>query len=44
VQSAMLAGMAQHIVVKASHTGLPRHAAAIAQTIAFLREGRFQSA
>ena len=36
--------MAQHIVVKASHTGLPRHAAAIAQTIAFLREGRFQSA
>ncbi|WP_092187864.1 alpha/beta hydrolase family protein [Bradyrhizobium sp. cf659] len=43
VQSAMLAGMAYHIVVKASHTGLPRHAAAIAQTIAFLREGRFQS-
>ncbi|MDA9509333.1 hypothetical protein XI09_32795 [Bradyrhizobium sp. CCBAU 11386] len=44
VQSAMLAGMADHVVVKASHTGLPRHAAAIAQTIAFLREGRFQSA
>ncbi|GMO30204.1 alpha/beta fold hydrolase [Bradyrhizobium sp. TM233] len=42
VQSALLAGMADHIVVKTSHTGLPRHAAAIAQTIAFLREGRFQ--
>lgn len=42
VQSAGLAGMADHIVVKTSHTGLPRHAAAIAQTIAFLREGRFQ--
>ncbi|RXG90974.1 alpha/beta fold hydrolase [Bradyrhizobium zhanjiangense] len=42
VQSAMLAGMADHIVVKASHTGLPGHAVAIEQTIAFLREGRFQ--
>ncbi|SCB27361.1 Alpha/beta hydrolase family protein [Bradyrhizobium shewense] len=42
VRSAMLAGMADHIVVKTSHTGLPRHAAAIEQTIAFLREGRFQ--
>lgn len=42
VQSAMLSGMADHIVVKASHTGLPRHAAAIKQTIAFLRDGRFQ--
>ncbi|MHC4050369.1 esterase/lipase family protein [Bradyrhizobium sp. 25ACV] len=42
VQSAGLAGMADHIVVKSSHTGLPRHAAAIEQTIAFLREGRFQ--
>jgi pimeloyl-ACP methyl ester carboxylesterase len=41
VQSAMVAGMADHIVVKASHTGLPRHAAAIEQTIAFLRDGRF---
>lgn len=39
VQSAMVAGMADHIVVKASHTGLPRHAAAIEQTIAFLRDG-----
>ena len=42
VQSAMLAGMADHIVVKASHTGLPRHTVAIAQTIAFLRDGRFR--
>lgn len=42
VQSAMLSGMADHIVVKASHTGLPRHAGAIKQAIAFLRDGRFQ--
>lgn len=44
VQSAMLAGMTDHVVVKASHTGLPRHAAAIEQTIAFLRDGRFRTA
>ncbi|PIT04938.1 hypothetical protein TSA1_32475 [Bradyrhizobium nitroreducens] len=42
VQSAMFAGMADHVVVKASHTGLPNHAVAIAQTIAFLREGQFR--
>jgi pimeloyl-ACP methyl ester carboxylesterase len=42
VQCAMLPGMADHVVVKTSHTGLPRHAAAIAQTIAFLRDGRFR--
>jgi pimeloyl-ACP methyl ester carboxylesterase len=42
VQSTMLAGMTDHVVVKASHTGLPRHAAAIAQTIAFLRNGHFR--
>ncbi|MCK1651932.1 alpha/beta fold hydrolase [Bradyrhizobium sp. 149] len=42
VQSAMLAGMTDHITVKASHTGLPRRAIAIAQTITFLREGRFR--
>lgn len=42
VQSAMLAGMVDHIVIKASHTGLPRHTVAIEQTIAFLRDGRFQ--
>ncbi|MDA9448572.1 MULTISPECIES: esterase/lipase family protein [Bradyrhizobium] len=44
VQSAMLAGMTDHVVAKASHTGLPRHAAAIEQTIAFLRDGRFRTA
>ena len=44
VQSAMLTGMTDHIVVKASHTGLPRNAIAIAHTIAFLREGRFRTA
>jgi len=33
--------MADHIVVKASHTGLPRNAVAIEQTIAFLHDGRF---
>jgi pimeloyl-ACP methyl ester carboxylesterase len=43
VQSAMVAGMADHVVVKASHAGLPRHAAAIEQTIAFLRDGRFRT-
>jgi hypothetical protein len=42
VQSAMLSGMTDHVVVKASHTGLPRHGVAIAETIAFLRDGRFQ--
>ncbi len=44
VQSALLAGMTDHIVVKASHTGLPRHALVIEQTVAFLREGRFRAA
>jgi triacylglycerol esterase/lipase EstA (alpha/beta hydrolase family) len=42
VESSKLADMADHIVVKASHTGLPRHAAAIEQTIAFLHDGRFR--
>jgi hypothetical protein len=44
VQSAMLAGMTDHVVVRASHTGLPRHAVAIEQTIAFLRDGHFHTA
>ena len=44
VQSAMLAGMADHVVVNTSHTGLPRHAVAIEQTLAFLRDGRFRAA
>ncbi|MGY4411729.1 hypothetical protein ACVWW4_003465 [Bradyrhizobium sp. LB7.1] len=34
---------ADHVVAKASHTGLPRHVAAIEQTIAFLRDGRFRT-
>lgn len=42
VQSAILRGMTDHIVVNASHTGLPRNAIAIEQAIAFLRDGRFQ--
>ena len=44
VHSAMVVGMADHIVVKASHTGLPRNGVAIEQTIAFLHEGRFNAA
>jgi pimeloyl-ACP methyl ester carboxylesterase len=43
VESSKLADMADHTIVKASHTGLPRHAAAIEQTITFLREGRFRT-
>jgi len=42
VKSSRLDGMADHVVVKASHAGLPYHAKAIEQTIAFLREGRFK--
>ncbi|WFU79689.1 alpha/beta fold hydrolase [Bradyrhizobium sp. CIAT3101] len=41
VASAKLDDMADHIVVKASHTRLPRHSVAIEQTIAFLHDGRF---
>lgn len=37
-----LDGMADHIVVATTHNGLTHHPAAIEQTIAFLREGRFQ--
>ena len=43
VASAKLAGMADCIIVRVSHTGLPRHAAVIEQTITFLRNGRFHS-
>jgi pimeloyl-ACP methyl ester carboxylesterase len=43
VESSKLDGMADHITIEASHTGLPRHRAAIDQAIAFLREGRFKS-
>jgi len=42
LQSAQLAGMADLTIVKTSHTGLVRHPAAIAQAIAFLRDGRFK--
>ena len=42
VASTGLDGMADHVVVRASHAGLPYHAAAIDQTIAFLRDGRFK--
>jgi pimeloyl-ACP methyl ester carboxylesterase len=41
VQSTRLDGMADHVVVKSSHTWLARHSVAIDQTIAFLRDGRF---
>jgi pimeloyl-ACP methyl ester carboxylesterase len=41
VASSKLDGMADHITIKATHTGLPRHVDAIRQTIAFLAEGRF---
>jgi pimeloyl-ACP methyl ester carboxylesterase len=44
VASSKLANMADHTIVKASHPGLTRHPAAIEQTIAFLRAGRFTSA
>jgi pimeloyl-ACP methyl ester carboxylesterase len=43
VASTGLDGMADHVVVEAFHAGLPYHARAIDQTIAFLREGRFES-
>ncbi|WP_245502237.1 esterase/lipase family protein [Bradyrhizobium betae] len=43
VASAKLADMDDHIVIKASHTGLPRNTTAIEQTIAFLRDGCFQA-
>jgi pimeloyl-ACP methyl ester carboxylesterase len=42
VSSTKLAGMADHIVVRATHSGLLNHRRAIDQTIAFLREGRFE--
>jgi pimeloyl-ACP methyl ester carboxylesterase len=43
VESSRLDGMADHVVVRALHAGLPYHAKAIDQTIAFLRHGRFKA-
>ena len=44
VENTKLEGMADHIVIDASHPWLPRNAVAIEQTIAFLRDGRFSKA
>lgn len=41
VESSKLAGMADHVTVNASHTGLITHPAAIDQVVVFLRTGRF---
>jgi pimeloyl-ACP methyl ester carboxylesterase len=41
VEMTKLDGMADHVVIHASHPWLPSHAVAIEQTIAFLRDGRF---
>jgi pimeloyl-ACP methyl ester carboxylesterase len=41
VENTKLEGMADHIVIGASHPWLPRNARAIEQTIVFLRGGRF---
>jgi pimeloyl-ACP methyl ester carboxylesterase len=44
VARSKLADMADHVIVKASHTGLPSHPGAIEQTIAFLQVGQFNRA
>jgi pimeloyl-ACP methyl ester carboxylesterase len=41
VQNTRLDGMADHIVLPTSHPWLPRNTAAIRQTIAFLKDGKF---
>jgi pimeloyl-ACP methyl ester carboxylesterase len=41
VESTRLEGMSDHVTIKATHSGLLTHRAAIDQTLAFLREGRF---
>jgi len=42
VENTRLDGMADHVVVAASHPLLVRNSIAIAQTIAFLRDGKFE--
>jgi hypothetical protein len=42
VENTRLDGMVDHIVIGASHPWLVRNAAAIEQSIAFLRDGRFR--
>ena len=42
VENTGLNGMADHIIVETSHPWLVRNELAIAQTIAFLRDGRFR--
>jgi triacylglycerol esterase/lipase EstA (alpha/beta hydrolase family) len=41
VANTKIDGMADHIVIRASHPWLMRNSSAIAQTIAFLRDGKF---
>jgi hypothetical protein len=43
VANTKLDGMVDHVVVAASHPWLVRNSIAIAQTIAFLRDGKFRS-
>jgi len=43
VENTKLDGMADHIVIRASHPWLMRNSVAIEQTVAFLRDGKFRS-
>lgn len=42
VEETRIDGLADHVVIEASHTGLLFSAAAAAQAVAFLRDGRFR--
>ena len=44
IENTKLDGMADHIIVRTSHPWLVRNGTAIAQTIAFLRDGKFTPA